>query len=319
MFSEEALRPKTLSEFVGQPKVIKKLRVYIEAARKRGEPLDHVLFHGPPGVGKTTLASAIAHELGVRFFPTSGVSLDRVADVASILVNLSDGDVFFIDEIHRLPKPVEEALYSAMEDFHVDIVVGKGAGARTYRLNLPRFTLIGATTRLGLLSGPFRARFGIIERLDFYPEHEIVRIIERAARILGIEMDSESMREIARRSRGTPRVAIRLLKRVRDFAEVGDHSVVSAEVARKALDFLEIDGNGLEPLDRLYLKTLVVKFGGGPVGIASLATAIGEAPETLEDFCEPYLIRQGFLKRTPRGRVATSKAFNYVNHEQNQV
>lgn len=306
---ERSLRPRSFSEFVGQNNVVSNLRVYVFAAIKRREPLDHVLLHGPAGLGKTTLAMIIAREMGARLRVTSGPAVERPGDLASILSTLEKGDVLFIDEIHRLHHSVEEVLYPAMEDFSLDIVVGKGAGARDIRIKLAPFTLIGATTRYARLTSPLRSRFGIIERIDFYPEDEMKEIIERSCRILGIEIDDDARDEIAARSRGTPRIANRLLRRIRDFAEVEGDGKITGKIARDALERLRIDQYGLDETERRILRILIEDFGGGPVGLKTLAAAIKEEGETIEEVHEPYLIQKGFLARTPRGRVATEKAF----------
>lgn len=309
---EQTLRPRRLSEYIGQSHVKESLGLFIEAARRRGEPLDHVLIYGPPGLGKTTLAGCIAHEMGVQMRVTSGPAIERQGDLVAILTHLKPGDVLFIDEIHRLSRTVEEVLYPAMEDFSVDIVIGKGPGARSVRLALAPFTLIGATTRAGMLSSPLRDRFGVVLRLDFYTEEELCAIVRRSARILGIAVEEEGAREIARRSRGTPRTANRLLRRVRDFAQVKAQGVITREVARQALTLLEVDERGLDSVDRRLLEVIVQKFDGGPVGIETLAAAVGEEPETIEDVYEPYLMQQGYLERTPRGRMVTRLACDHL-------
>ncbi len=308
----ETLRPTTLEEFVGQQQAKENLRVFIAAARQRGEALDHVLLHGHPGLGKTTLAHILAAELGVGITATSGPVLERPGDLAAILTNLNPRDVLFVDEIHRLNRVVEEVLYPAMEDFTLDLVVGQGPGARTVKLSLPPFTLVGATTRAGLLSPPLRERFGVQVRVEFYSTQELVQILVRSARILGVEMDEAGAMEIARRSRATPRVANRLLKRVRDFAQVEGGGRITRELAEYALGRLGVDELGLEPLDRQLLKTIIEKFEGGPVGLGTLAAALGEEPQTLEEVYEPYLMQQGFIKRTPRGRVALGRAYEHL-------
>lgn len=309
---DSALRPRTLAEYTGQSKVKETLQIFIEAALKRNEALDHVLLYGPPGLGKTTLANIIAHELGVNIRTTSGPAIERQGDLVAILTNLEPRDVLFIDEIHRLKRTIEEVLYPAMEDFAVDIVIGKGPSARSLRLELPPFTLVGATTRVGMLTSPLRDRFGVISRLEFYTEDELTQIICRAARVLGIAIEIEGAREIARRSRGTPRVANRLLKRVRDYAEVRASGVITVEVARDALALFEVDDLGLDQNDRYLLYTIIEKFGGGPVGLDTLAAGINEETETIEDVYEPYLMQIGFLQRTPRGRVVTSLAYRHL-------
>jgi Holliday junction DNA helicase RuvB len=309
---DATLRPRTLSEYVGQERARENLAILLEAARRRGEPVEHVLLCGPPGLGKTTLANIIANELGVAIKTTSGPAIDHAGALASMLMNLADRDVFFIDEIHRLNKVVEESLYPAMEDFVFDIVLGKGAGASSARLPLPRFTAVGATTRQGLLSSPLRDRFGAVYRLDPYTREELERIVKRSARILEIEVETEAGSEIARRSRGTPRIANRLLRRVRDYAQVRAQGRATLEVTRKALAMLDVDEEGLEPLDRRVLETIIHKFGGGPVGLDTIATAVSEEPETIEDVHEPFLMQSGFLARTPRGRVATELAYRHL-------
>ncbi len=313
MESELLLRPKSLDEYVGQARLKKKLRVYLEAARERGEPLDHLLLSGPPGLGKTTLAHVIAYELGVQIRVTSGPAIEKPGDLAAILTNsLEEGDILFIDEIHRLSKTAEEHLYPAMEEFKIDLVLGQGPAARTLRLELPRFTLIGATTRPGLLSGPLRSRFGIHEQLEFYTPEELAEGIMRDARLLGVGIEPEAARVIGERSRGTMRIAKRLFRRVRDFAQVAGEATITRTRAEAALDELGLDALGLDAKDRRYLETLLVKFAGGPVGLETLATALAEDPQTLEEVVEPYLIQIGLVKRTPRGRVATRRAFEHL-------
>lgn len=312
---ESSLRPKYLDDYIGQEKVKNNLKVFIEAARQRGESLDHVLLYGPPGLGKTTLASIVANELKVNLKITSGPAIEKPGELAAILNNLSEHDVLFIDEIHRLNRQVEEVLYPAMEDFAIDVMIGKGAAARSIRLDLPHFTLIGATTRAGMLTAPLRDRFGVVNRLEFYTNEELSDILERSAYVLGISIDSAGAAEIARRSRGTPRLANRLLKRVRDFAEVEYQGEITYEIARTALNRLEVDTLGLDETDRMMLKTMIEKFGGKPVGLDTLAAAIGEDPGTIEDVYEPYLIKNGFMNRTPRGRMVTELCYRHFGLE----
>ncbi len=309
--TELTLRPMSLDTYVGQSKVKENMKVYMEAAKQRGESLDHVLLYGPPGLGKTTLANIIANEMNTHIKITSGPAIERPGDMAAILNNLNEGDILFIDEIHRVNRLIEEVLYPAMEDYVLDIVIGKGADAKSIRIDLPKFTLIGATTRIGLLTAPLRDRFGVISRLELYTADELADIVKRSANVLKIEIDEKGAYELARRSRGTPRIANRLLKRVRDFAQVKYDGVINEEVARESLDILEVDRNGLDLIDKELLRCMIEKFDGGPVGLETLAVSIGEEAETIEDVYEPYLIQQGFIKRTPRGRVATMSAYNY--------
>ena len=313
---ENNLRPLALEDYIGQEKVKRNLKVYIEAAKARNDSLDHVLFYGPPGLGKTTLAGIIANEMGTHLKVTSGPAIEKPGEMAAILNNLAEGDVLFVDEIHRLNRQVEEVLYPAMEDYQIDVMIGKGATARSIRLELPKFTLVGATTRAGLLSAPLRDRFGVVNHLEYYTVKELETIIIRSANVLGVEIDSQGANELARRSRGTPRLANRLLKRVRDFAQVKYDGRITGDVADYALNLLDVDRDGLDANDRLILGTIIKKFGGGPVGLDTLAASIGEDAGTLEDVYEPYLIQNGFINRTPRGRVATNEAYLNLGIEQ---
>ena len=308
---DRAVRPKTLEDYVGQQPVREQMEIFLSAAKGRGEPLDHTLIFGPPGLGKTTLASIIAHEMGVQLKTTSGPVLEKAGDIAAIMTNLEPNDVLFIDEIHRLSPYVEEILYPAMEDFQLDIMIGEGPAARSIKLDLPPFTLVGATTRAGLLTSPLRDRFGIVQRLEFYNVNDLKHIVSRAAGILGVDADAEGALEIAKRSRGTPRIANRLMRRVRDYAQVKGDGVITQVMAEQALDLLSVDEQGFDHLDRRFLLTLIEKFDGGPVGIDSLAAALSEERGTLEDVIEPYLIQQGLIVRTPRGRVATNSAYRH--------
>jgi len=312
---DAALRPRTLDELEGQERIKNNLRILIEAARKRGEPLDHILFYGPPGLGKTTLAHICANEMGVGIKVTSGPAIERAGDLAAILTNLRRGDILFIDEVHRLGRAVEEILYPAMEDYALDIVIGKGPSARSIRLKLPRFTVIGATTRLALLTAPLRARFGAVYRLDFYSQEAIEAIVRRAAKLLNVELTDQGAALIAQRARGTPRVALRFLKRVRDYAQVRADGRITGDAARVALELLEVDELGLDDIDRRLLRTLIEKFDGGPVGLDTLAAALSEEADTIMDVVEPYLLQMGFLDRTARGRVATRRAYEHLGIE----
>ena len=309
---EGELRPLYLKEYIGQEKTKQTLEIYIKAAKERGEPLDHVLFYGPPGLGKTTLAGIIANEMGVNRKVTSGPAIEKPGEMAAILNSLQENDVLFVDEIHRLNRQVEEVLYPAMEDYAIDIMIGKGAGARSIRLNLPKFTLVGATTRAGMLTAPLRDRFGVVNRLEFYTDEELKTIVLRSAKVLNVEIEEEGALELARRSRGTPRLANRLLKRVRDFAQVKYDGVITKKVANYALDLLDVDKYGLDHIDRGILLTMIEKFQGGPVGLDTLAAAVSEDAGTLEDVYEPYLLKNGFIQRTPRGRVVTELAYRHL-------
>ncbi len=309
---DAALRPRSLAEFVGQERIKEQLALLIDGARARSEPVDHLLFSGPPGLGKTTLGGIVANEMGGGFRPTSGPALDRPGDLAAILTNLEEGDVLFVDEVHRMPRAVEEVLYPALEDYKLDVVLGKGPSARSIRLELPRFTMVAATTRPGRITLPLRERFGFSPRLDYYSQEDLATIVRRSAGILGVALDGDGGSEIARRSRGTPRVANRLLRRVRDFAEVRHDGTISGDVARRGLELFEVDQEGLDKLDLAILSAVVEKFGGGPVGLSTLAAAVGEETDTVEDVYEPYLLQLGLLKRTPRGRVATERAYRHL-------
>lgn len=310
--AENTLRPQSLDEFIGQEKLKSNLKVFIEAAKKRGEPLDHCLFYSPPGLGKTTLSHIIAKEMGANMRSTSGPVMERVGDLAAILTNLSDGDVLFIDEIHRMNHLVEESLYPVMEDFELDIIIGQGPSAKTIKLPVPKFTLVGATTRSGLLSSPMRDRFGIVSHLNYYTDSELINIVERSTKIMKIEIDEGGKKEIARRSRGTPRIVNRLLRRVRDFAEVRSNGKITEEIAASSLKSLDIDEAGLDYMDRRILETIINKFSGGPVGLDTIAVSVSEAVDTISDVYEPYLIQSGFLARTPRGRVVTANTYIHL-------
>jgi len=311
---ETSLRPKLLDEYIGQQKAKDNIKVFIQAAKFREEPLDHVLFYGPPGLGKTTLANIIGHEMGVNIKVTSGPAIEKPGDMAAILNNLQENDILFIDEIHRLNRQVEEVMYPAMEDYVIDILVGKGPSARSIRLDLPKFTLIGATTRMGLLSSPLRDRFGVIHKLEFYNNDELTEIVNRSAKVLEVEIDNQGAKEIARRSRGTPRLANRLLKRVRDFAQVKYDGIITLEVAKYALNLLDVDASGLDKNDIKILKTMIEKYNGGPVGLDTIAATIGEESDTIEEVYEPYLMQLGFINRTPRGRMVTPFCYKHLGY-----
>ncbi len=313
--ADPALRPRMLADLIGQNAVKDNLEILIAAARKRGDPLDHVLFYGPPGLGKTTLAHVLANEMGVNIKITSGPAIEKAGDLAALLTNLNGGDILFIDEIHRLGRAIEEVLYPAMEDFALDIVIGKGPSARAIRLKLPRFTVIGATTRLALVTAPLRARFGAVYRLDYYDLEAMKAIVRRAARVLAVPADAEGIEEIARRGRGTPRVALRLLRRVRDYAQVRGDGTINAQMSHSALDLLNVDPLGLDDMDRRVLKAIIEKYRGGPVGLNTIAAAVSEEADTIMDVVEPYLLQLGFLDRTPQGRIATHTAYNHLNIE----
>jgi Holliday junction DNA helicase RuvB len=309
---ETGIRPKTLDEYIGQTKIKENLKIFIQAARERSEPLDHVLLYGPPGLGKTTLSNILAHEMGANLNSTSGPVIEKAGDLAALLTNLNEGDFLFIDELHRLNAVVEEILYPAMEDFHVNIIIGQGPSARTVKLKIPKFTLVGATTRAGMLTFPLRDRFGIVDRLDYYSEDELKAIVKRSAAILNIGIDESGAFEIARRSRGTPRIVNRLLRRVRDFAQIEKSETITKQIADKALHALEVDEKGLDKMDRAILLLIIEKFSGGPVGIDTIATAINEEKSTIEDVYEPYLIQKGYLFRTPRGRIASMRSYEHL-------
>ncbi len=316
---DAALRPRSLDDIYGQEALVERLRILIEAAKSRGEALDHILFYGPPGLGKTSLSHVIAYEMGANIRVTAGPVIERAGDLAAILTNMHKGDILFIDEVHRLGRAVEEVMYPAMEDFALDIVIGKGPSARSIRLKLPRFTVIGATTRLALMTAPLRARFGAVYRIDFYSQEALSNIVWRAAGLLNVPIEPEGIQEIARRARGTPRVALRLLRRVRDYAQVRAGGVITGEVARDALNLMEIDLLGLDDVDRRVLHTIIDKFGGGPVGLETIAAAISEEADTIMDVVEPYLLQLGFIERTPRGRVATSHAYEHLGYQDNRA
>ena len=315
---EVSLRPKTLDEYIGQEKVKENLKIYIQAAKNRGDSLDHVLLYGPPGLGKTTLSAIIAHEMGVNIRITSGPAIEKPGDLAALLTNLEKGDVLFIDEIHRLSRQVEEVLYPAMEDFCVDVVIGKEASTRSVRIDLPPFTLVGATTRAGDLSAPLRDRFGIVSQLEYYSEDELTQIIDRTSRVYNIKMDEDAKRELARRSRGTPRIANRLFRRVRDFSQFYGDATITKERTTEALERLKVDNLGLDDVDHKYLLGIIHRFKGGPVGLEAIAASIGEEPQTLEDVNEPYLLQIGLIKRTPRGRIATAEAYRHLHISQDE-